>query len=256
VRNRLIGTTERVSMSAAGEQGDGASMGGSISVDGRLIVFPSDATNLVPGDTNSLRDIFVRDRGRIVFPDAPPGFWAYDGITACYDANIVKGYDDGLYHPADSVTRDQMAVYVSRALVIPTGDAAIPDPVPPPTFSDVPSTHWAYKHIEYAVAKNVVKGYDDGTYKPDLVVDRGQMAVFVARAMVTPGGDAGIPDPVPPASFPDVSTGFWAYKYVEYIAQPSVAVTKGYPDSNYHPEYVCTRDQMAVYVARAFKLPV
>ena len=29
-----------------------------------------------------------------------------------------------------------------------------------------------------------------------------------------------------------------------------------YPDGDYHPEYVCTRDQMAVYVARAFKLPM
>jgi hypothetical protein len=53
-----------------------------------------------------------------------------------------------------------------------------------------------------------------------------------------------------------VATSFWAYKYVEYIAQPSVGVTKGYPDGDYHPEYICTRDQMAVYVARAFKLPV
>jgi hypothetical protein len=31
-------------------------------------------------------------------------------------------------------------------------------------------------------------------------------------------------------------------------------VTKGYPDGDYHPEYICTRDQMAVYVARAFRL--
>jgi hypothetical protein len=42
---------------------------------------------------------------------------------------------------------------------------------------------------------------------------------------------------------------------VEYIAQPAIAVTLGYPDGLYHPEYACTRDQMAVYVARAFQLP-
>jgi hypothetical protein len=62
----------------------------------------------------------------------------------------------------------------------------------------------------------------------------------------------------PPAtpSFPDVPADFWAYKYVEYIAQESIGVTQGYPDGGYHPEYPCTRDQMAMYVAQAFKLPV
>jgi hypothetical protein len=53
-----------------------------------------------------------------------------------------------------------------------------------------------------------------------------------------------------------VPTNFWAYKYVEYIAQPDIGVTKGYPDGDYHPEYICTRDQMAVYIQRAFKLPL
>jgi hypothetical protein len=40
--------------------------------------------------------------------------------------------------------------------------------------------------------------------------------------------------------------------YVEYIA--GQGVTHGYPDGSYHPEVTCTRDQMAVYVARAFGL--
>jgi len=190
------------------------------------------------------------------FSDVPSSvtdpYWALWEIEAAYAAGIVKGYSDGTYKPTDPVTRDQMAVYISRALVTPSGDAAIPDPVPPATFSDVSSTHWAYKHIEYAVAQNVVKGYDDGTYKPDLVVDRGQMAVFVARAMVTPSGDAGIPDPVPPATFSDVPSGFWAYKQVEYCV--GQGVVKGYDDGTYRPGDPVTRDQMAVYVARAFEL--
>ncbi len=46
---------------------------------------------------------------------------------------------------------------------------------------------------------------------------------------------------------------YWVtYKLIEYIAQDSIAVTQGYPDGLYHPEEPCTRDQMAVYVARAF----
>ena len=190
----------------------------------------------------------------VTFPDVDVGHWACDEILACVDAGIVTGYEDGTYHPEFQVTRDQMAVYIARGLVSPSGDAAIPDPPATPSFSDVPSTHWAYKHIEYAVSQNVVKGYEDGTYQPDLTVDRGQMAVYVARAMVAPGGDAAVPDPVPPATFPDVADTFWAYKQVEYCV--GQGVVKGYDDGNYHPEIAVTRDQMAVYIARAFALPL
>ena len=78
----------------------------------------------------------------------------------------------------------------------------------------------------------------------------------VARAIATPTGEAGLEDYVPPlvASFPDVESGFWAYRYIEYIR--GAGVTGGYPDLKYHPEYVVTRDQMAVYVQRAFELPL
>ena len=250
VHDRLTGATERVSVSSAGEEGQGDSYGVAVSADGRCLAFGSGAPNLVPGDTNGYWDVFVRDRKG--FLDVPLDHWAYDEIMACVDANIVKGYADYLYHPELSVTRDQMAVYIARSLVSPSGDAAIPDPEPPPSFSDVPPTHWAYKHIEYAVSQNVVKGYDDGTYLPTVTVDRGTMAVYVARAMVAPGGDAAIPDPPATASFADVPTAFWAYEQVEYCVSQSVVA--GYDDGLYHPERVVTRDQMAVYIARAFGL--
>jgi uncharacterized repeat protein (TIGR01451 family) len=68
VRDRLTGTTERVSVSSAGRQGDADSgllngmAGPSISADGRFVVFDSEATNLVKGDTNGTSDVFLHDR--------------------------------------------------------------------------------------------------------------------------------------------------------------------------------------------------
>ena len=62
VRDRQTGTTERVSVDSAGNQGNAGSSGVGISGDGRFVVFTSSATNLVPGDTNSVADVFVRDR--------------------------------------------------------------------------------------------------------------------------------------------------------------------------------------------------
>src|SRR5207253_2878782 len=62
IRDRLTGTTERVSLSSTGNQGDGWSSGPSLSADGRFVAFTSGATNLVPGDTNGASDVFVHDR--------------------------------------------------------------------------------------------------------------------------------------------------------------------------------------------------
>lgn len=56
-------TTERISVSSAGAQGNASSLHeSSVSPDGRYVAFQSEATNLVTGDTNGERDIFVRDR--------------------------------------------------------------------------------------------------------------------------------------------------------------------------------------------------
>jgi WD40-like Beta Propeller Repeat len=68
VKDRQTGTTERVSLNSSGEQASGgSSFYPAISADGSVVAFLSDATNLVPGDTNDVTDTFVHER-----PVAPP----------------------------------------------------------------------------------------------------------------------------------------------------------------------------------------
>jgi hypothetical protein len=62
VRDRATGTLERASVSSAGTEGHGSSRTGSISDDGRLVSFGSDAPDLVVGDTNGAEDQFTRTR--------------------------------------------------------------------------------------------------------------------------------------------------------------------------------------------------
>jgi Ca2+-binding RTX toxin-like protein len=61
VRDTLTNTTTRVSLDSAGNQANSGSDLASISADGRFVAFTSSASNIVPGDTNSNTDIFVRD---------------------------------------------------------------------------------------------------------------------------------------------------------------------------------------------------
>lgn len=194
-----------------------------------------------------LRSALRPQRG---FTDVPQDHWAYLDIHRTATASIVQGYPDGSYHPGETVTRAQMAVYISRALG--GGDWMVPEPVASPSFPDVPADHWAYRHVEYAVDRGVVQGYLDGEYKPELGMDRGQMAAYVARAKGWVGTDDDMS--AAPGLFPDVPAGFWAGAAIHACVDNGLV--HGYDDGYYRPEATVTRDQMAVYVARAFDLPM
>ncbi|MEK6274485.1 MAG: PASTA domain-containing protein [Actinomycetota bacterium] len=62
VRDRQTPMTTRVSVALGGAEANGGNYGPSISADGRYVAFVSDASNLVPDDTNAIRDVFVFDR--------------------------------------------------------------------------------------------------------------------------------------------------------------------------------------------------
>jgi len=71
VRDRRSGATELVSQSSSGVQGNGGSVYGLISADGRFVAFASGSSNLDPGDVNGFTDVFLRDRG---IPSVPATF--------------------------------------------------------------------------------------------------------------------------------------------------------------------------------------
>jgi Tol biopolymer transport system component len=224
-----------------------ASMGYAyVSSDGRYVVFDTEASNFVPGDTNGTSDVFVYDQQ--TFEDVPVASWAFAQIEACVRADVVKR-NDGLYRPRLEVTRDAMAAYIARALA--GGDTNVPA-ASGAAFPDVKPDNWAYDYVCYAKNNGVVSGYGDGLYHPEWVVDRGQMAVFIARALA--GGDDRVPFSLTKPAFSDVTwfenQGY--LKYVQYLAKEGVV--NGYSDGCYHPDYKVTRDQMAVFIARAFEL--
>lgn len=129
VRDLLTRRTERVSVSAAGEEEDGGSYGSSsagryVSADGRYIAFWSDATNLVADDTNDTSDFFVRDRvagttTRVSVssagaqghapPTAPTS--TVGGVSLSGDGRVVA-FDSALIDLADDAPAGPMQVYI------------------------------------------------------------------------------------------------------------------------------------------------
>jgi len=183
------------------------------------------------------------------FPDVQPGSageWARFWIEECAGRVplIVGGFDDGTYRPTLEVDRAAMAVYMARALMLPTAayEGLFPD--------DVPPEQWAWPWIEALKRSDIVQGFDPTHYEPSLIVNRDAMAVYVARGMV---GGMEVPTGPPTATFADVPTSYWAYDEIEYCAASNVV--RGYDPTHYVPTNPVTRDQMAVFVYKGFVMP-
>ena len=136
VRDRRAGKTERVSVSSGGAEGNANSYRPVISADGQFVAFVSDATNLVPGDTNGHADVFVRDlaAGRTERVSLGPGGAqgngdsGYVGLAISGDgrlvafvsdaSNLVPGDTNGR---ADVFVRDRQAGATERVSLGPGG---------------------------------------------------------------------------------------------------------------------------------------
>ena len=182
------------------------------------------------------------------FPDLQPGTegeWARTAVEECAGRvpTLVQGYADGLFHPSDPVTRDQMAVFMQRAMQLSR-------PAYNGGFSDVPADHWAARSIQALVNAGVVTGYADGTYRPNDALSRDQLAAFIARALA--GSDVGV-QAVAPVTFTDVPTTYWAWRYINYACASDVV--QGYADNTYRPAELVNRAQMATFLYRAFLQP-
>jgi Tol biopolymer transport system component len=97
---RQAGITQRVSVGTGGAQAkptrdpSGGSVAGGLSADGRLVVYASDATNLVPHDTNKAGDVFLYDRGSGVTKRLSVGSRGGQANAASFDPEISA---DGRY---------------------------------------------------------------------------------------------------------------------------------------------------------------
>ena len=94
VRDTLMNTTTRVSVSSAGIEGNNISHSPSISADGRYVTFQSLASNLVSGDTNGNGDVFVRDTLTNITTRVSV---SSDGVEGNYHSSVPSISADGRY---------------------------------------------------------------------------------------------------------------------------------------------------------------
>lgn len=93
---------------------------------------------------------------------------------------IISGYPDGTFKPNQEVTRAEAAKIVSTALGFGENQKDMDRET---TFSDVDEKHWANYYICICVAKGVISGFEDGTFRPEEKVTVEQMLTMLVSAL-------------------------------------------------------------------------
>ena len=112
------------------------------------------------------------------------------------------------------------------------------------SFTDLPSSHWAYSAVQDMVSKGVLTGFEDGTFRPNDAVTREQFAKVMVLALNLPLKNSGTP------TFSDVSKDDWSYQYVESAKK----YLTGYKENGkmmYIGSGVAVREDMAVAMVTA-----
>jgi hypothetical protein len=193
-------------------------------------------------------DRFCASYSYHTFLDVPFDHFAWRFVEAVENRGVTTGCGGGNYCPDQSVTREQMAVFLLRAREGPT---YVPPACTVQPFLDVPTSSAFCPWIRELALRNVTAGCGGGNYCPTSPVTRDQMAVFLLR---TREGAAYVPPPCLVATFGDVpcSNGFAAWIY-ELVRR---GITAGCGGGNYCPTSPNTRAQMAVFLTTTFALPL
>ena len=108
------------------------------------------------------------------YNDMKDGAWYTCAVSTLSKMGIIKGYEDGSFKPDASISRAEFAAIAAR--FDPDGDTT------PATFSDV-SSHWAKDEISIAANHGWIKGYEDGSFKPDQKITRAETMTLVNRVL-------------------------------------------------------------------------
>ena len=108
------------------------------------------------------------------YNDVKDGDWFCCAVSTLSKMGIIKGYEDGSFKPNDPISRAEFAAIAAR--FDPDGDKT------PATFSDVTS-HWAKDEISIAANHGWIKGYEDGSFKPDQKITRAETMTLVNRVL-------------------------------------------------------------------------
>jgi hypothetical protein len=158
----------------------------------------------------------------------------FDEIMYLSDHNIARGTVANAFLPQQKVTRAEAATMISRALGLDGTKRSS-------SFTDVSSQSYAVGYIESAVEIGIIKGYSDQTFRPNEIVNRGEMAIFLARAFDL--------DEQIDVDYYDIYMKMASYESIKMVSKAGIA--QGLNNGFYLPYKEITRAEFSAFLARA-----
>jgi hypothetical protein len=179
---------------------------------------------------------FIGDNGRLV---ARPAAGEAD-VTVSMTATISKG----IVKETKTFT-----IIVKAEEPMPGEEGEEEQPPLPSNLSDI-AGHWAEDLVKKAVAKGIVLGFEDDTFRPNAIVTRAELAVMLSRALnltVTESGEGTL--------FADnAKIPLWARGSIRALVE--LGLLQGYSDGRFGAEDGASRVQVANLIVRALQLKV
>lgn len=118
------------------------------------------------------------------FFDVPKNAWYADALAAAMKAGIAQGNGDGKFWPDKPITREEMAVFASRALEAGGSVPEKPEPGSDASFNDEAQiSAWALPAVKQTTELGLLQGYPDGAFGPGVQATRAHAAVILNRLL-------------------------------------------------------------------------
>ena len=142
----------------------------------------------------------------------------------------------GAFRPTDNLTRAEAAQVLYNLLTDKTmGDRDV-------TFSDVTEERWFYTAVMTLASHGIIRGYSDGTFRPNAYITRAEFATLCSRFDDLTDGDM---------TFSDVPETHWAYKYI--VSAASKGWITGYSDGTFRPDNNILRGEVVALLNRVLE---
>ena len=169
------------------------------------------------------------------------GTWYEDAVGYVYRHDLMTGYSDNLFGPANNLTRAQLCqiVYNIEGHPAATGSS---------TFTDVADGAWYADAVTWAASQGVVDGYGGGLFGPEDNITREQLAAILYRYAQAKGYDVSIGEDTNILSYDDaLDVSEWAIPAMQWACGAGIVQGDG---SSLNPQGEATRAQTAAMLMR------
>jgi len=177
--------------------------------------------------------------------------YATEKVATATQRQIVVNYPAvRQLNPNRDITRAEIAALVYQTLVVLNQASAIPSiyivnaSANVPLFTDI-GGHWAADFITALARQNLIGGFEDGSFKPDIPINRAQYASLVVNAFNPPAKRSA-------TTFSDVPTTFWAKSFIDRAFQGGFI--SGFPDGSFKPGQNILRLQVLASLVTGLEL--